>query len=72
MTREQETAIAEAWHAWIHSGTTKRTMSTEDYLDFYHTVIRRTKALRRLHVFEVLDIVVTTEYPAPHEARRSA
>ena len=68
MTREQETAIVEAWHSWA----AKKTLSTEDYLDFYDTVVRRTKALRRLHVFEVLDIVMSTEYPGPHGARRSA
>ena len=68
MTREQETAIVDAWLAW----STHKRLSSEDYLDFYDTVVRRTKALRRLHVFEVLDVVMSTEYSGAHEARRSA
>ena len=68
MTREQEVAIVEAWQSWA----TKRVLSSENYLDFYGAIVRRSKSLRRLHVFEVLDVVMNTEYAGPHESRRSA
>src|SRR5262245_24748037 len=68
VTREQEAAIVDAWLTW----STQKRLTSEDYLDFYETVVRRTKALRRLHVFEVLDVVMSTEYTGTTEARRSA
>ena len=68
MTREQEATILDAWQT---GGGGKKQFRSEDYLEFYDTVIRRTKHLRRLHVFEVLDVVVNAEHLA-QESRRTA
>ena len=68
MTREQEAAIVVAWQYW----RLEKRLTSEDYLDFYETVVLRTKPLRRLHVFEVLDVVVNTEHVAETVSRRSA
>ena len=57
MTRDDEAAIVSKWLAW----RVGKRVSNDLYLEFYETQVRTDKALKRIHVFDVLDLVVNAD-----------
>jgi hypothetical protein len=67
MTREDEAAIALAWHAY----TDGRPIDGRTYFEFLDSRIRTQSRFERCSVFEILDVLANCE-PEPHARRESA
>jgi hypothetical protein len=64
MSRDEEIAVIAAWRAF----TAGRVVERRTYLEFIDVRIRAQPGLRRLSVFEVLDVVVNADPPPENRA----
>ncbi len=65
MTRHDENALVHAWVAW----RTGRDVKDDSYIEFFDAQVRNNPRFARMHVFEVLDVLVNAQ---PDRRPRSA
>lgn len=67
MTKDDESAIVSRWLSW----RVGKRVSNDAYLEFFETQVHSDPALARIHVFDVLDLLVNVDCYARNTARHS-